>query len=203
MNKIISITLRELKDKPFDELVELYQNSEHGLIIKFRNFEKDYYKLKIKKKIAESKDYNEAFLIISEAFFHHYNLFWIQYKNNKSAASKIRMDDARVFFESCNIHISKINTHYLQPLTIKKANISIVWGILSVLIGVIATILSCWFSYDSNMNLNHLDESIKKQLNINVNIEKNLKYIDSLSRDNNKVLRNIVSEHDSSCIINQ
>jgi hypothetical protein len=164
MNSIINITLQELKDKSFEELVELYQNLNDGIIIKFRNFEKKYPSLSINMKIWYSKEYNEAFLLVSEAFFHHYNLLMLQKKINNLESLIIKLDDARVFFESCNIHISKINTHYLQPLTIKKANISINWGIASVVIGVIAIMLSVIYTRDTNMTNKNFDAKLTKQV---------------------------------------
>lgn len=163
MNNLIKISLQDLKDKPYQELIKLYQDTENGLIRKFRSFEKEFPALKTKNKIYKSNEYNEAFILFSETFFHHYNLMWNQYKNSKSESIQERMNDARIFFESCNIHATKINTHYLQPLTIEKAKQSIFWGKISVSIGVIAIVLSVWFSFSNETKTNASKQDSPKQ----------------------------------------
>jgi hypothetical protein len=170
----------------------LYQNSENGILVKFRNFEKEFDNLKSEKKVLYAKEYNEAFLIFYEAFFHHYNLFWIQSKHNHSLSPNVEMEIARVFFEYCNVHISKINTHYLQPLTIKKANKSILYGKISVGIGVIATIFSFCFSNSSNSNIESFKQDILNKVSNNSIDKETVTVIDSLVKLNNVHLSRLI-----------
>lgn len=183
----------------FKELVSKYQDDECNLKIRFNEFEEKY-NLFSNDTIAYEKavDLSKEFTVFYKDFFNFYTYFFYEYHalncQNKDLAKEYA-EYSKVFLDSCNLNILKLNINYIQPLinkiTIVKANKSIYWGRWSVglgwasiLIGVLATILSLFISADSDKSINGIKQVLLKQENILIKNSIILNKLDSLAKEN-------------------
>lgn len=185
------LKLIELKKLNYIDLINEFQIKDNNVILRFRNFEIESKNKKPKELLSKANTLLYEFTDFYEAFFHKYNLFVQEIHNIKSGSNRQDVESARSFFELCNVHITRINTSYIQPLTneitIKKANASICWGIISVLIGLIATAISVYFSIKPNDNILQINNDIKCQTIILKNMQKEYTTLDSITKLNKNI----------------
>jgi hypothetical protein len=100
--------------------------------------------------ITELEEYFAKFQEKYNQISSHYEFFIVEYidSNNENEKSIIKL-----FLDYCLMFLNRIQNRYSNPIlykinlmnyqkSIKKANTSIIWGIISVSIGIIAMILS-------------------------------------------------------------
>lgn len=135
--------------------------------------------------------FQENYSIISS----YYESFIAAYidTNNENEKQTIKL-----FLDYCLLFLNRIQNKYSNPIlyrinqinnqnSIKKANISITWGKISVFIGVIATAISVYFSVKPNDKIILISNEIQEQtLKLN-NLQKEFTSIDSLLRFDNMI----------------
>lgn len=161
--------LLELKSLDFNALRDKYQKDTNNPIDRLRKLEKEYNEDKKKnyliyKKINYLKKFHNLLKELSdyyEAFFHHYNEKKKSFEDPSSTVNLNEVETAKIFTESCGIHITRINTSYIQR---SSHDITIKLGISSIIIGVFATLISLCFSFHSNTQSTQFFDNLNNQI---------------------------------------
>lgn len=189
MNKVndLSSKIEQLQGTNgiIDNLNVFIKNFEEKKIVEYSIIELDEYLAKFQENYSLISSYYDSFIAV-----------YIDTKDeNKKQTTKL-------FLDYCLLFLNRIQNKYSNPIlyrinqinnqnSIKKANISITWGKISVFIGVIATVISVYFSVKPNDKIILISNEMQEQtLKLN-NLQKKYTSIDSLLRFDNIILPTI------------
>jgi hypothetical protein len=180
LNKLIE----ELQgsDGVIDSLKAVIDKFEKRNISDYNNNELDNYIKLFQDKSNEISFYYESFIA---AFIE---------ANNEDERKTIEL-----YIDYCLVFINKIQNKYINTVShrinninnqksLKKANTSIIWGIISVAIGVIATVISLYFSVKPDENAKLITDEIQSHTTILKNLQNVVIDLDSLIKEGNKTM---------------
>jgi hypothetical protein len=138
----------------------------------------------------ELDDYFKIFQDKSNEISSYYESFIAAFidTNNEDERKTIKL-----FLDYCLVFINKIQNKYSNPISyrinqinnqksLRRANSSIYWGIISVIVGVIATAISVYFSVKPDEKVKMITDKLQSQAVILKNLQNEVTNLDSLIR---------------------